>query len=111
MILETPGRDWQSFALAILCHRTGRSTTLAIALQLDLDPFEVAGGEVVVELDVGGASQIAGDELGQRLADDQADRLVAVAADQRADGPLIRVRASSTGSPRGGQTVRGSSTH
>ena len=47
-----------------------------------------AGGDVVVELDARIAAQVAGDELGERLADDQADRLVLVALDQRLERGL-----------------------
>ena len=54
----------------------------------DLDPFEVAAGPSLVELDAGLAPQVAGDQPGQRLADDQADRLVLMAAEQRPEGRL-----------------------
>ena len=47
-----------------------------------VDRLEPAGRDVVVELDPGVAAEVAGDELGDRLAGDQADRLVAVPPDQ-----------------------------
>ena len=50
--------------------------------------LEAAGRDVVVELDVGVAAEVAGDQLGDRLAGDQADRLVAVPLDQGLEGRL-----------------------
>src|SRR3954451_19577511 len=56
--------------------------TVAARVRGNLDAFEATGGYVVVELDAAGAPQVAGDQLGDRLADDQADGLVGVPADQ-----------------------------
>src|SRR3954468_15870868 len=61
---------------------------MAVAARLrgDSDPFEAAGRHAVVELDAGVTAEVAGDQLRQGLADDQAYGLVVVGADQGAGG-------------------------
>ena len=63
---------------------------MSVAAQVrgDFDALETAGGNVVVELDAWLAPQVAGDQLGDGLGDDQADGLVGMAADQ---GPERRL--------------------
>src|SRR5262245_55520722 len=53
-----------------------------------LDSFEPAGGDVVVDLDARLTPEVAGDQLGDRLADNQADGLIGVAADQGPQRPF-----------------------
>src|SRR5262245_4862682 len=61
---------------------------MAIAFRVggDLDPLEAAGGHAVVELDPRIPAQVAGDELGDRLAGDDADRFVLVPSNQGTEG-------------------------
>src|SRR3954468_7325101 len=77
-------------------ERSGSLFSMAVAVGIggDLDPFEAPGGDSVLELDPRVAAEVAGDELGDGVARDDADRLFLVAADQWAEGladPLLGV--------------------
>src|SRR5262245_21440299 len=58
----------------------------AAGLVRHLDPLEMACRRVIDELQVGLPAQDAGDELGERLGHDEADRLVTVTPDQGPQG-------------------------
>src|SRR6185312_7841828 len=68
----------------------------------DDDLFEAAGGHVVVELDPRIAPEVAGDELGDRLADDKAHGLHLVAPDEGTEGRLDPAEGAVDRLPLGG---------
>src|SRR5262249_50324634 len=59
-----------------------RSMTVASNLRRDNDLLEAGGWDIVVKLHAGFAPEVAGDQLGERLAHDPADRVGLVAPAQ-----------------------------